>query len=487
MIDTQYIGHRLIQRGFDVWFRYLFKAIEQTDFIVEPIHKGLFDYFNRVYDGTVTRLNVNVPPRAGKTTLAKYLLVYALTINPKSNIIYTSYSQSLLTDIALSVRDILEHPIYKAMYPNQVSYQEEELNAEDDFWSQYIQKETGKNTYSAKKIVTGKGGICLFSSIGSQITGYGAGLRNAKGFTGALIIDDANKPDDIYHTTLRNKVTRYFSGTLLSRLNNSQVPIINIQQRLHLEDLSGILQSKYHFETLKRPLIDEDGKCLLPSQYTQERIRELQVDNYVFQSQYQQEPIVLGGQIIKRDWFNYYNVNEKYNYKKIVIAADTAISAKEHADYSCFLVGGITSQNKLHILEMVHGKWEYPELKEQAINLYNRWQLGVDLTSASSFVIEDRASGQQLCQDFKKVGLPVKPIAVTKDKLSRVEEVLDYIANGSVLLPDSETYSNNQILLAECEAFTRDLTQSHDDIVDTLVHLINNTIAKRQVSILEVL
>ena len=91
MIDTQYIGHRLIQRGFDVWFRYLFKAIEQTDFIVEPIHKGLFDYFNKVYDGTISRLNVNVPPRAGKTTLAKYLLVYALTINPKSNIIYTSY------------------------------------------------------------------------------------------------------------------------------------------------------------------------------------------------------------------------------------------------------------------------------------------------------------------------------------------------------------------------------------------------------------
>jgi len=486
-IDPQYLGHRLIQRGFDIWFRYLFKAIEQTDFIVEPIHEGLFDYFNKVYDGTISRLNVNVPPRAGKTTLAKYLLVYALTINPKSNIIYTSYSQSLLTDIALSVRDILEHPVYKAMYPNQVSYQEEELNAEDDFWSQYIKKETGKNTYSAKKITTGQGGICLFSSIGSQITGYGAGLRNAKGFTGALIIDDANKPDDIYHTTLRNKVIRYFAGTLLSRLNNSQVPIINIQQRLHLEDLSGILQSKYHFETLKRPLIDEDGKCLLPSQYTQERIRELQVDNYVFQSQYQQEPIILGGQVIKRDWFGYYSSNEKYIYNKIVIAADTAISAKEHADYSCFLVGGITPQNKLHILEMVHGRWEYPELKEQAINLYNRWQLDKRETSASSMVIEDRASGQQLIQDFKKVGLPVKAITVTKDKLSRVEEVLDYIANGQIMLPNSDTYSNNPVLLAECEAFTRDLSQTHDDIVDTLVHLINNTIAKRQVSILEVL
>lgn len=485
--DVQYIGYRLLKRGFETWFRYLFRAIEQTNFIKEAIHESLFDYIDKVYKQEITRLNINIPPRAGKTTLATYLLVYALTVNPKANVIYTSYSQSLLTDIALRVRDILEHPVYKAMYSNNVLYSEEELTPEDDFWAEYLKKETGKNTYSAKKIVTSKGGICLFSSIGSQITGYGAGIRNGKGFTGALIIDDANKPDDIYHTTLRNKVIRYFAGTLLSRLNNSNVPIINIQQRLHLEDLSGILQSKYNFTTLKRPLIDEKGNCQLPSQYSPERIKELQVDNYVFTSQYQQEPIVLGGQVIKRDWFGYYNSNEKYNYSKIIIAADTAISEKEHADYSCFLVGGVTAQNKLHILEMVHGKWEYPELKQQAVSLFNRWQLDKRSTSASSIVIENRASGQQLIQDFKKVGLPVKPIDVTKDKLSRVEEVLDYIANGNVMLPDNEQYSNNPVFLAECEAFTRDMAHSHDDITDTLVHLINHTIARRQVSILEVL
>lgn len=487
MLQNEYIGYRLIERGFFTWFRYLFKAIEQRPFIVESIHTGLFDYTDKIIKGKVTRLNINIPPRAGKTTLATYLLVYALTVNPKSNIIYTSYSQSLLTDIALRVHDILENPVYKALYPSAIQYESEEVAPQDDFWAEYLRKETGKNTYSSKKIITSKGGICLFSSIGSQITGYGAGIRGAKGFTGALIIDDANKPDDIYHTTLRNKVIRYFSGTLLSRLNNSYTPIINIQQRLHLEDLSGVLETKYNFETLKRPLVDANGICQIPSQYTAERIKELQVDNYVFTSQYQQEPIVLGGQIIKREWFGYYPVNTEYNYKRIVIAADTAISAKECNDFSCFLVGGITQQNRLHILEMVHGKWEYPELKQQAIELYNRWQLGKRHTSASSIVIENRASGQQMIQDFKKSGLPVHAIEVTKDKLSRVQEVLTYIANGNVLLPENEQYSNNPILLAECEAFTRDMAHSHDDIVDTLVHLINNTIAKRQISILEVL
>lgn len=485
-IDPQYLGYRLIQRGFETWFRYLFKAVEQTPFIKEEIHNSLFEYVENVYNGDITRLTINIPPRAGKTTLATYLLVFALTVNPKSNIIYTSYSQSLLTDLASRVKDILEHPIYKAMYSGNVALTNEELNPDDDFWADYLKKETGKNTYSAKKIVTGKGGICLFSSIGSQITGYGCGTRNGKGFTGALIIDDPNKPDDIYHTTLRNRVTRYFAGTLLSRLNNSNVPIICIQQRLHLEDLSGILKTKYNFTTLKRPLIDESGKCLLPSQYTTERIKELQVDNYVFQSQYQQEPIILGGSVIKRDWFRYYNSNVDYNYNKIVIAGDTAMSAKEHADYTCLLVGGVTEQGKLHILQMVHERLEYPELKKAAINLYNAWQRK-DQTSASAIYLENKASGIQLIQDFQATALPVMPIDVTKDKLARVEEVLEYIASGQVFLPENELFGDNPIILSECEAFTRDLSQSHDDIVDCLVHLINNTIANRQVSILEVL
>ena len=83
--------------------------------------------------------------------------------------------------------------------------------------------------------------------------------------------------------------------------------------------------------------------------------------------------------------------------------------------------------------------------------------------------------------------MPVIPIEVTKDKLARVEEILEYLASGQVFLPGSEQYGDNPTILAECDAFTRDLTQSHDDIVDTLVHLVNNTIANRQVSILDVL
>ena len=485
-IDTDYIGYLLIKEDFETWFRYLFKAIEQTPFIKEKIHESLLDYFDKIYNLEVIRLNINIPPRAGKTTLATYLLVFALTINPRSNIIYTSFSQSLLNDIAARVRDILESPIYKAMYPSNVFYQEEETNPIDDFWLEYLRKETGKNTYSSKKIVTSKGGTCLFSSIGSQITGYGAGIRNGKGFTGALIIDDANKPADIHSAVMRAKVERYFEETLLSRLNNSNVPIINIQQRLHIEDLSGILASKYGFETLKRPLIDENGVCQLPSQYTPKRIEELKINNYMFVSQYQQEPIILGGAVIKREWFKYYPINEHFEYQRVIITADTAMKVKEHNDYSVFIVAGVTNTNQLHIMEMVRGKWEAPELKRVALEIFERYKYNEKTgVACSGLYVEDKASGTGLIQELGRGGVPIIALQVDTDKLTRVESILNYIASGQVLLPVSENYGFNPDLLAECEAFTRDDSHAHDDIVDALAYSIQEALVKNNVSLLD--
>lgn len=290
-IDNQYTGKLLLELGFETWFRYLFRVIEGTPFIIEPIHSGLFEYFDKVYKGETTRLNINVPPRSGKTTLAKYFLVFCITQNPKSNIIYTSYSQSLLSEICNSVASILEHPIYKSLYPSKMQYETEVINPIDDFWREYFAKEQkGKDVYLAKKIRTKEGGLCFFSSVGSQITGYGCGIRGSKSFGGFLAIDDANKPADIYSELLRSKVVRYFEETLLSRLNSSDVPILNIQQRLHTEDLTATLIDKYHFETLKKPLI-LNGECQLPNQYTPERIKEIRTNEMMFQAQYQQEPI----------------------------------------------------------------------------------------------------------------------------------------------------------------------------------------------------
>ena len=487
MIKPELLGKVLLSSGFKVWFLYMFKLIEGRPFIVEPIHDKLFEYYQSIFDGEKTRCNINIPPRAGKTTLQIYFADFVLTANPKSNIIYTSYSQSLLTDISNKVAMILEHPAYKAMYPQQITIEDETSTPVDDFWRDYLQENDKKNTYSSRKITTYAGGTVLFASIGSQITGYGAGVRGSKKFSGFLAIDDAQKPADSRSQILRDRVIRYYEETLLSRLNNPNTPIVNIQQRLHIEDLSGILESKYNFDTLRKPLIDDNGVCQIPSQYTEERIKELQQNNYVFSAQFQQQPIILGGQVIRRDYFRYYSVSNGFKYKRILITADTAMKVKEHNDYSVFLAGGITHDNKLHVLDMMRGKWEAPDLEKVAVEFWNKFkrdkQTGV---MCNGLYVEDKASGIYLIQSLKaKYGIPVIGIKVDADKLARVESILPQIEAGNVYLPENESYGFNPDLLNECEAFSRDQSQIHDDIVDSLVYLIQESLGKTEVSLLD--
>lgn len=487
MIKPSAIGTVLIESGFKVWFLYMFKLIEGRPFILEPIHNELFEYYEAIYKGQKTRCNINIPPRAGKTTMQQYFTVFCLTVNPKSNIIYTSYSQTLLTDISNKVASILEHPAYKAMYPQKIIIEDCGTNPVDDFWRDYLQENDKKNTYSSRKITTYAGGTVLFASIGSQITGYGCGVRGSKKFSGFLAIDDAQKPADSRSQLLRDKVVRYYEETLLSRLNNPNTPIVNIQQRLNIEDLSGILEAKYNFDTLRKPLLDDNGICQIPSQYTAERIKELQQNNYVFSAQFQQQPIILGGQVIKRDYFQYYPTAKTYNYKRILIAADTAMKTKEYNDYSVFIAGGVTTENKLHVLDMVRGKWEAPELEKQAVLFWNKFKRDTKTgLCCNGLYIEDKASGIGLIQSLKaKYGIPVFGVKADTDKLTKVENVLPYIESGNVLLPESENYAFVPDLLNECEAFSRDMSHIHDDIVDSLAYLVQEALAKTEVSILD--
>lgn len=189
-VDKEYIGQVLLSKGFRTWFLYMFRIINGKPFIVEPIHKDMFDLFQNVLDRKVLRHNLNVPPRSAKTTCCKYLIAYAYAKNPKCNFIYTSYSQSLLADIANDIIGILEHPAYKAMYPQiDFAVENNQIQPVDEFWRDYFisNDKEKKNIYSTKKIITYAGGVCWFASLGSQLTGVGAAVRGSQEFSGGII------------------------------------------------------------------------------------------------------------------------------------------------------------------------------------------------------------------------------------------------------------------------------------------------------------
>lgn len=525
-IDKRQLGQELLHSGFSTWFRYMFRVLEGRPFIVEPIHQDLFQVFDDIYDLKTTRQSINIPPRAGKTTLGQYLCLYCITRQPRANFIYTSFSQFLLSDIAKGLMAKLESPIYKALYPQDSYFSDDyQFDAIDVYWRDEIMRETGKNKYNSRYIRTRLGGTLLFSSIGSAITGFGAGIRGYNGFGGALIIDDANKPANITSKLLRDNVVRYFEETLLSRLNGSDVPIVNIQQRLHPEDLTGTLIDKYHFKMLSKPLLSyckkgpeqlpsvthkklEDiykqtskifykgdiYKCNLPQQYSYSRLNELMQNTLVFEAQYQQNPQVRAGAVINAEWFKYYSISDiwsaeqKINFDYIMIFADTGSKKTQHSDYSVFGVCGKSGKD-MYILDWYRDKLTSPDIRRRALTLWQKWgRSNSGIGWCKGIGIEDRSSGIGLIQDLQELkSIPVYPIQAELDKVARIERNAYLIEAGHVYLPENSMYKWVPAFLAECTAFTRDNSHSHDDQVDVFGYALHELIGKHISSIYDVL
>lgn len=197
-------------------------------------------------------------------------------------------------------------------------------------------------------------------------------------------------------------------------------------------------------------------EALWPEQYPVEALLSIQssIGSRAFESLYQGSPITASGNIFKRDWWKYYK--ERPVFKRIIHSWDTAFKAKAENDYSVCTVWGET-QNGYYLLDMWRAKVEYPELKRTAISLHNR-------DHAQGVLIEDKASGQSLIQELKReTTLPLIPVKVDSDKITRAYAVTPLIEAGKVFLPEAAPWLHD--FVEELSAFPNG---EHDDICDSL-------------------
>ena len=281
----------------------------------------------------------------------------------------------------------------------------------------------------------------------------------------------------------------YYLNTLKSRANNqARSPMICIMQRLAIEDLSGyIMENEIEdWDVIKIPALNEEtGEALWPEKFSKEGLLKLKkLSPFVYYGQYQQEPIVLGGSVFKTEWFRYYNPKEHYDYQISYITCDTAQKKGEANDFTVMSFWAKTFDNKLHLIDMVRGKFDAKELETQ-VKLF--WQKCMNWNKGCSpygFYIEDKSSGigvlQTIIQTFP---IPLIPIVrarhkgidgnwIANDKFSRALNAIPHIANGWVYLPFDEKNDISSNILSEAAAFKADLTHKHDDMIDTLVDAI---------------
>src|SRR5947209_15430945 len=89
------------------------------------------------------------------------------------------------------------------------------------------------------EVRTTERGYRLATSVGGTLTGRGGDL---------IIIDDPIKPQDAQSKSTRERTIHWYENTLLSRLDDKVAgAIVLVMQRLHMEDLSGVLLEKGGF------------------------------------------------------------------------------------------------------------------------------------------------------------------------------------------------------------------------------------------------
>jgi predicted phage terminase large subunit-like protein len=470
-IARQRISRQRQLRSHRAFVDYQFPTIEDAAFEWGPHHEVICRTLDRVFAGEITRLIVNIPPGYTKTLLCTTMFAArGFAINPNARFLHTSASNPLVLMNSKQVRDIMAAERYQALFPCRMDQQA---------GSRWSLAEGGQ--FFA---LPGKG----------TITGMRAGRKpDYPGqFTGALLIDDPQKAQDAdkkVHTPsgaeLRAVNDRYHS-TLKSRLfPTATTPVIVVQQRLHMDDLSGHLltggsNEKWHHLCLPVEIapgwqyppewthgipIEHDlpPGPLWRFQHDEAQIDLLRYPESVFSAQYMQQPLEGEGLIFAAEHFSAWRDLPNLTYRAIF--ADTAQKASETADWTVFQCWGKGTDGKAYLLDQLRMRLEAPELITQAKAFWKKHKAmdSTELGSLRAFKIEDKVSGTGLIQTLARDGIPVEPIPRAKDKVTRAHDVVACFASGLALHPDERTHPWVKGWRAEMLAFPQG---AYDDQCD---------------------
>lgn len=259
--------------------------------------------------------------------------------------------------------------------------------------------------------------------------------------------------------------------------------IVSHNTRWHIDDPVGRLKNAFGDElkiysypaiAIQNEKNREVGDALFPELKSKEFLLERKnaMGTLNFESLYQQNPQIEGGEIIKGQYFRLYDTLP--NIKHRMIFADTAQKTAERNDYSVFECWGVGVDGNAYLIDLIRGKWEAPELRRRAVAFWQKHKAlnGPELGVLRKMKIEDKASGTGLIQDMRVEGqVLVEGIERTKDKYTRVLDVVGYIEAGKVHLPKNAPWLND--FITECESFTADDSHMHDDQIDPMIDAIN--------------
>jgi len=391
---------------------------------------------------------VLMPPRHGKSEMISLRFpCWYLAKHPTDYMVQAGYAESIALTHSRRARDIFIAPEMFRLFPN-IYYRPERAAQESIVPERQAAHEWG----------TKQGGSYYAVGIGGGLTG--------RGFNIGIIDDPVKDEEEAASQTIREKVWEWYGKVFRTRAE-PDASIIVVMTRWHQDDLVGKLLKQARedptadqWKILHFSAIDNE-QALWPKRYDLEELKKIRssIGGRAFESLYQGNPTIAEGQIVKREWWKYYQ--EPAHILRVIHSWDTAFKDRAQNDYSVCTVWG-EAKHGFYLLDVWRGKVEFPELKQVAIALYDR-------DKPSLVLVEDKASGQSLIQEMQRnTRIPAFPVKVDRDKIARAYSVTPLIEAGKVLLPESAPWLFDYI--EEMSAFPN---AEHDDQVDSTTQALS--------------
>lgn len=430
---------------------------------LDRLEKG--ELRHELLDTVCTNAQFNMPPRHAKSAYVTVMFAaYYICRCPQRSVMTGSYSATLAEGFGKQVRDIIELPVVRQAFPNV------RIDPLDRSKAEWGLVDGGGTSTGGKYYAVGLGGTT---------TGRPANL---------LIWDDPIKTkEEADSATSRNKAWDFITYSLqtrkqpLLRTVNGQIvrePAIEIAilTRWNVDDPGGRIQETpdwkegrwFHF---LRPAIIDEGKptekALWPDAFPLEELKRIRkADPARFEALYQQQPFTKGGSIFKTSWWK--SVKELPKPDQLVClvcGADTAFKASENNDPTALVFAGLGYDGNFYIYEVFEKHLEFPDLKRLFVTMNGLWKS----RGLRGFYIEDRASGQSLVQELRRMGgVPVIPHALPGDKAVKARGITPLVEGGLVYLPEYAPWVDD--FISEFEQFTGDAAKKErDNKVDATV------------------
>ena len=417
------------------------------EFISGDHHVKMAKAFDDIANGKLKRLIINMPPRHTKSEFASHLFpAYLLGKNPKLKIIEATHTSDLAVNFGRKVRDLIDGEEYHELFPDT------ELKAD---------------SRSAGKWLTNKGGEYYAAGIGGALAGRGADL---------FIIDDPHSEQDAMSDKAMDDAYEWFMAGPRQRLQPGGAIVI-VMTRWSKKDLTGRLIKKMaqdkgadQWQVIEFPAILPSGNPLWKEFWKLEELESIKasVSPSKWAAQYMQRPTGEGISIIPKDWFMVWEEEKPPKCDYIIQSYDTAFLKSERADFTAITTWGVWypegkigdemyQGNDAHLIliDCIKERFDFPELKAEALRLYEFWD-------PDTVIIEAKASGIPLVQELRRVGIPVNTFSPGKgqDKIARLNSVSPIFQDGRVWVPDNRW---GEELMEEVSDFPGG---ENDDLVD---------------------